>query len=178
MRPRLDRQCHPWVAANVAELAMVGQVRRDDLVAVEPDPDDRDLGTAVRFERDQMGQAGALEDFPGRIRDACHRLATYLITAVYSPRCRQIERGAGALRARQPLPRRVRCYAASCSSARLSRRWKRRNARAVMYSIARLAMRARPARWASGVSVRRVPPPGVDVNSQCPSTGGPSTTRM
>jgi hypothetical protein len=31
---------------------MLGEVPRDDLVAVEPDPDDRDLGTAVRLERD------------------------------------------------------------------------------------------------------------------------------
>ena len=49
-------------------------------------------------------------------------------------------------------------YKAPVSSARLSRRWKRRNTSAVICSIARLAMRARPGRWASGVSVTRVPP--------------------
>ena len=40
------------------------------------------------------------------------------------------------------------------------------------------AMRMRPLRWASGVSVTRVPPRGVGANSQRPSTGGPSTTRI
>jgi hypothetical protein len=67
VRAGFDRQRHPWVAADVAELPVLGQVARDELVAVEPDPHDRYLRTSVRFERDQVGESRALQHRAGRV---------------------------------------------------------------------------------------------------------------
>src|SRR5262249_33436367 len=52
---RLDRNAHPRITPQVLELLMISEVSHDDLVAFRPEPDARDLGTAIAVERDQMG---------------------------------------------------------------------------------------------------------------------------
>ena len=51
---------------------MLGQVGGDDLVAVEPHPHDRDLGTAIGLERDEVGEARTLENGTYGVRDGGH----------------------------------------------------------------------------------------------------------
>src|ERR1700677_4548593 len=47
-RVGLDRYGHPGVPPDVADLLALGQVRCDDLIAVDAYPDDRELRAAVR----------------------------------------------------------------------------------------------------------------------------------
>lgn len=51
----LDRERHPRVLAEVAELLLLTQMSGDDLVAVESDPHAGDLRGAVAIQRDQVG---------------------------------------------------------------------------------------------------------------------------
>ena len=53
-RASLNGQCDARVTADVSNLPVLGQVRGDDLIAVQPDPDDRDLRSSVWLERHQM----------------------------------------------------------------------------------------------------------------------------
>jgi hypothetical protein len=71
-RARFDGQRDAWVAANVVELAVLGQMRGDDLVAVKTHPHDRDLGAAVGLERDEMREARALEHGADGVWDRGH----------------------------------------------------------------------------------------------------------
>jgi len=50
----LNGQCDARVTANVSNLPVLRQVRGDDLIAVQADPDDRDLRSSVWLERHQM----------------------------------------------------------------------------------------------------------------------------
>lgn len=51
-RARLDRERNPRITAYVADLAVLGQVSGHELLAFEPDPHDRYLGSPVRLEGD------------------------------------------------------------------------------------------------------------------------------
>ncbi len=48
---------------------MLREVAGDDLVAVEADPDDRDLGTAIGLERYQVREVRAFEHNASRVRN-------------------------------------------------------------------------------------------------------------
>ena len=68
----LDRQGDPGVAADVADLAVLGQVGRHQLVAVQSDPHDRDLRSAIGFQRHQVRERRTFEDGPSGLRDRGH----------------------------------------------------------------------------------------------------------
>jgi hypothetical protein len=51
---RLERQDHPRVVTDVADLPSFGEVPGHDLVPIQADPDDRHLGTAIGFQRDEV----------------------------------------------------------------------------------------------------------------------------
>ncbi len=53
-RAGLNGQCDARVTADVSNLPVLGQVRGDDLIAVQADPDDRHLRSSVWLERHQM----------------------------------------------------------------------------------------------------------------------------
>jgi hypothetical protein len=57
----LDRQRHARIAGDVSELPLIPKVRRDDLVAVQSDPDAGDLRGAVGVQRDEVGQRVGLD---------------------------------------------------------------------------------------------------------------------
>jgi len=53
-RAGLNGQCDARVTADVSNLPVLRQVRGDDLIAVQADPDDRDLRSSIWLERHQM----------------------------------------------------------------------------------------------------------------------------
>jgi hypothetical protein len=56
-RAALERERDARVAADVLELALVRvQVRGEQVVAVDRDPDQRDLGSAARADRREMAE--------------------------------------------------------------------------------------------------------------------------
>jgi len=64
VRPwRLQRERYARVAHDVLDLSVAEQVSGDDLVVLDPDLDDRHLGTAVGVERDQMRERPGLDQF-------------------------------------------------------------------------------------------------------------------
>jgi hypothetical protein len=71
-RTGLNGQRDAWVTANVSDLPVLGQVRRDDLVAIQSDPDNRDLRPSVRLERHQVRQRSALEYSASRVGNRHH----------------------------------------------------------------------------------------------------------
>jgi hypothetical protein len=52
----LERQNDPRVISNVADFSALGEVSSYDLVAIQPDPDNRHLRAPIRFKRDQVRQ--------------------------------------------------------------------------------------------------------------------------
>src|ERR1700759_3670622 len=60
------------VTADVSNLPVLRQVRGDDLVSVQADPDDRDLRSSVWLERHQMSQRSSLEYSSSRIGNRRH----------------------------------------------------------------------------------------------------------
>jgi hypothetical protein len=68
----LQRKRHTRVAAHVPQLLLLAQMTRDDVVAVEADPDDRDLRTSVAVERDEVRERGGLEHGPSAVRHDAH----------------------------------------------------------------------------------------------------------
>ena len=69
----LDRDRHARVPADVAQLLLLAQVRGDDVVAVEADPDDRDLRAPVRIDRDEVGEPVGLEHRSRALGKNAHR---------------------------------------------------------------------------------------------------------
>ena len=62
VRPwRFERERHGRVTADVADLSVLEQVARDDLVSLEPDPDDRHLRAAVGVQRHEMRERAGLD---------------------------------------------------------------------------------------------------------------------
>jgi hypothetical protein len=62
------RSCGPppsRIALEVPHLLADAEVGEHDLVAVEADPDDRDLWRAIGVERHQMGESSGLQQCSG-----------------------------------------------------------------------------------------------------------------
>lgn len=70
---RLDRERHARVALDVLHLLVAAQVRADDLVALEPDPDAGHLRAPIRVQRHQMGEPVGLEHLARAVRENRHR---------------------------------------------------------------------------------------------------------
>ena len=68
----LNGQRDAWVTANVSDLPVLGQVSGDDLVAIQADPDNRDLRPSVRLERHQVRQRPALKYSSSRVGNRRH----------------------------------------------------------------------------------------------------------
>ncbi len=64
--PSLDGQSDPRVATNVADLLALCQVRREEFVAVEADPHDRNLRTAVGVQGDEVRERWTFEKPPAQ----------------------------------------------------------------------------------------------------------------
>jgi hypothetical protein len=71
-RAGLNGQRDARVTADVSNLPVLGQVRGDDLIAVQADPHDRDLRSSVWLERHQMRQRSSLEYSSSRIGNRRH----------------------------------------------------------------------------------------------------------
>jgi hypothetical protein len=69
---RLDRERHARVALDVLHLLEAAEVRADDLVALEPDPDAGHLRAPVRIQRHQVGEPVRLEHLARAVREDCH----------------------------------------------------------------------------------------------------------
>jgi len=67
-----DRESDPRVSADVADLAVLRQVRCDQFLAIKSDPHDRDLGSTVRFERDEVRKRRTFEHRTSRVRNRRH----------------------------------------------------------------------------------------------------------
>jgi hypothetical protein len=69
---RLDGERDPWVASDVAELLLLAEMRGDDVLAFETDPDDRHLRAPVRVDRDEVGEAVGLENLARALGEDAH----------------------------------------------------------------------------------------------------------
>lgn len=69
--PGFKRQRDAVIASDVTQFLPVVQVSADDLVTVEPDPHDAQLGAAITVERDQMRELAASDHrASGSVEDA------------------------------------------------------------------------------------------------------------
>lgn len=68
----LDGQRDSRVAANVSDLPVLRQVGGDDLIAIQADPDNRDLRSSIWLERHQMRKRSAFKHSSSRIGNRSH----------------------------------------------------------------------------------------------------------
>ena len=74
IRPwRLQGERDARVAQDVLDLAVAEQMPRDDLVVLDPNPNDRHLGTAVGIERDKVRERPRLDQLANRVEQRAHR---------------------------------------------------------------------------------------------------------
>ena len=72
-RPRrLEGQHDPWVPLDVAQLRVPLHMAADEIIAVQPDPDDTHLRAAVGVDRAQVRQRAGLDQVPQLTRQAAH----------------------------------------------------------------------------------------------------------
>jgi hypothetical protein len=71
-RAGFDGQRDTTVVADIAHLAVLGQVASHDLIAVETDPDDAHLRAAVRVQGHQVRQGRGFQHSPGTIGQRGH----------------------------------------------------------------------------------------------------------
>src|SRR5580658_205207 len=78
-RVGLDGQRDPAVVADIAYLAVLGEVARHDLVPVQAHPYDADLWAAVRVQGHKVRQGRGLQHGPCAVGQRCHAatLANY-----------------------------------------------------------------------------------------------------
>jgi hypothetical protein len=69
-----DRQRDPAVVADIAHLAVLGQVSRHDLVAAGAGPYHGHLGAAVRVQGHQVSQGRGLQHGPGATGEGGHAM--------------------------------------------------------------------------------------------------------
>jgi hypothetical protein len=72
-RTRLHGNSHPGISPDVPDLAVLGQVRRDEFIAIQPDPHDRHLRTTVGLEGHEVSQGGTFEHCARGLRNPGHR---------------------------------------------------------------------------------------------------------
>ena len=53
-RIRLKRDRHAWIATDVLDLAVFWQMPRNDVIPIETNPDESELGTAISIKCDQV----------------------------------------------------------------------------------------------------------------------------
>ena len=70
----LNGQRDARITADVPNLPVLGQVSGNDLVAVQADPDDRDLRPSIRIERYQMRQRPAFKYLSSSVGYRRHRI--------------------------------------------------------------------------------------------------------